>query len=275
MIGPSLPDLWRAETVKLFSRLSARAGLVLAMLIGIAGPLFMRLASGSQVTVNGQNVAETMDLSMVAGLDWSLWFRNAYLMRVVIVLLVAGAIASELQSRSLREDLLRAVPRWKILVAKWLAVVAWIAASAATTWLACSLLGVVVLEWGGDWGRLASGYAATVLTDCGFAALTVLIAILVRRVGATIVIAVLTEALNLFLTFALFVLQQASLAFDLPAVATSIVAARPWLPPSAFTAYGGYLEGTDWQWESFVALALITAASLALAAWRFERMDVH
>ncbi|MBW2257643.1 MAG: hypothetical protein JRI25_24020, partial [Deltaproteobacteria bacterium] len=52
------------------------------------------------------------------------------------------------------------------------------------------------------------------------------------------------------------------------------VALQPWLPSSAFGVWSGYAARTDWDWRSFVSLAVLTVTCVVLSERVFNRLDV-
>mgnify|MGYP005620230051 CR=1 FL=1 len=56
---------------------------------------------------------------------------------------VALSVAGEYRSRTVREDLIRPVPRWVVPVSKWLAAITWVFASLLVAWVFGGLLSCV------------------------------------------------------------------------------------------------------------------------------------
>lgn len=275
MTGTHFLALWRAETTKLFSRLTAKAGLAVAALIGIGGPLLLWMTAGMGITMNGQDIAASLTQDGAAGVDWGLWLRNNLLLvRVFVMILGALAVAGEFRARTLREDLLRPVPRWAVPLAKWAALITWIAAALVVGWVFSGLLSVIVFGFEGDWSRVALGYAVTLLADAGFTTLVLLIAVASRSVSGTVIGVVLYVILDTVAWWGLRALAFVGGLLELPQVLQRVVELRPWFPSSAFGVWNGYAEATPWQWQSFVALGVITVTCIAVTEWLFHRIDV-
>lgn len=273
--------VWHAETVKLFSRTTARLGLVLLVILGAAPPL---LVLAGKVAVwaagiedfNGVPVGDTFDLPAPVAMAWALKLRNFFVVKAFLIMIGAQVFASEYQSHTLREDLLRPVPRWAVLLAKWLAMVSWVGATAMLAWLLATLLGGVLYGFEGDMQSPVLGFFASILADAGFAALVLAIAVLTRSVVLTIGGVFLFEIMDYALDWGLWLLQQASMIPHEYARTAAEVAgeAYPWMPFSAFGAWRGYAAGEPWVWQAFVSLGVITVVALALAQVVFRRLDV-
>lgn len=268
-------EIWRAEIAKLFSRTSARAGLVLAALVAIAGPLFLFMASRADIQMNGQSVSSGLELSGAMGLQWALELRNnSQILRALILMLVALSVAGEYRARTIREDLIRPVPRWAVPLSKWLAVDVWILASLVVAWVFGGLLSTIAFGAGGTWSQPLLGYGATFLTDAGFAALVLMIAVLSRSVAGTIAGVFVYLILDTVLGWALWLVSKASGFIHLSQPLEYAVALRPWLPSSAFGAWSGYASRTDWDWRSFASLGVIMVVCLVVGERFFNRLDV-
>lgn len=274
MTATHLMAIWQAESIKLLSRLAVRFALVLSVLIGIIAPLTLFLLGKSDMVINGTPLAESLTRTAPMGAQWALELRNFFLFRVLLIMVGALAFAGEFQSRTLREDLLRPVPRWAVIFGKWTALVTFVTLCAGITWLVASGLGLVLFGFSGSWGPPALGYLATALTDAGFAALVLAIAVVLRSVAATIAGVVLFMVFDTFLGWALTLLGLIAQFADLPWVLTVAVEARPWLPSAAFGAWTGFTARADWVWQSFLALGILTALCLLLAERFFARTDV-
>jgi ABC-type transport system involved in multi-copper enzyme maturation permease subunit len=281
MSGPHFSALVVAEVRKLFSRTSARAGIVIGVLIGIGVPLVrglwrvaeLRLAAAIAADIG----AELPPLPAIEPDSWvfyALGVRNFFVLRILIIMMAALIFAAEYQSRTVREDLLRPVPRWSVLLAKWLALLAWIAVTLVATLVPASLVSIVAWGTDGDWGRLLLGYLATFAADAAFAALALAISIATRSVAGTIVGMVLFYMLDFALWVGLLAIQYLPLV-DLPEWAkTAVDKAFPWLPSSAFGVWTGASSTAPWSWEGFASLGIIGVASLVLGGWVLSRMDV-
>lgn len=268
-----LGSVARAEAVKLLSRRLVRVALVFCALVGLLGPLALRAAQAVTVEVSGAPVP-ALDPTAPLGLQWALEIRNFFFFRVFLVMATAVSFAAELRAHTLREELLHPLPRWVLLAGRLVALALFATLGAGVTWLVASVTGLLLFGGSGAWGPPAAGYLATVLTDVGFVVTVLAAAVLLRSVAATIggmiLVVVLDRFLGWSLSFAALLAQQGAL----PEGLRLAVEARPWLPSSAWGAWSGYAARADWQWESFVALAVYTALSWVVAEQVFRRMDV-
>jgi ABC-type transport system involved in multi-copper enzyme maturation permease subunit len=278
-----LGALWRAETLKLLSRSSARLGLAVAAIASALGVFALWQLSGSQMVVNGATMQSVLADSANApsALRWGLYVRNFFVVPAFVILLSAQSLAGELQARTLREELLRPVPRWAVLLAKWAAIGTWIGVTLAVAWTIGAVAGMVLLGTGGPWGEVAAGYIACFLCDLGLAAVSLCVAAFVQGVAGTVVGTFLILVLGVFAGWGLvFVAWLAGIdlvrssAGALLGVLDAVVQIEPWLPPAALRAWTGVSPAVDWVWQSFASLAAITAVAIALAERRLARLDV-
>ena len=283
MTAAHLGALWRAETIKLFSRSSARFGLAMAAVVSLGALFALHQLATSDAMVNGEPLSTLLAdaRNAPAALRWGLLVRNFFLLRAFIILLGAQSVAGELQARTLREDLLRPVPRWSVLAAKAGALGTWIAASLGVAWVIGAALGSVALGTSGPWAEVAAGYLATWACDFGFAVVVITIALAVRSVAGTVMGVVLFLILDTVLGWALGVLAWAA-GIDLvrQAVGTAawaldlVARANPWMPSSAFAAWKGVSPEVDWAWQSFAALGLLLAVCGVVAERQLARLDL-
>jgi len=267
--------LWRAETIKLLSRTSARLGLIGAIAISLLIPLILFWLSNTGMEMNGTEVKDALGADAPMALNWSLRFLHwAFILRAFIILLGTMTIAGEFSAKTLREDLLRPVPRAAILAAKWAALSTWIGLFLGITWLISSVLGLILFGTDGGWQDPALAYLVAGLCNVGFAALVLAIAVCIRSVPVTIVGVFLFLVMNTFLGWGLTVVSWISEMADVPEAVEFVIQARPWLPSSALGAWYGFAVGEPWIWQNFAALGLLTALSALVAAAVFEWIDV-
>ncbi len=278
-----LAALWRAETSKLFTRGSARAGLLIAGLLALAALVVLWRVEASGMILNGAPVGELLtETSNAPGaLRWGLLARNFFVLRAFLILVGAQSVAGELQARTLREDLLRPVPRWSVVVAKWGALATWIAASLGIAWVIGALGGSLLLGTDGPWGEVALGYVASWACDVGFATLVMAISLAVRGVAGTVMGVFLFLVLDTFLGWGLTILAWAAgidvirqSAGAMAGLLDLVVKANPWLPSSAFAAWRGVAPDAPWVWQSFVALLLVTLVAMVATERQLSRLDV-
>jgi len=268
--------MWRAEWSKLFSRTSAKVGMLLLVAFSAMPPLFMHTLSGSEVSFNGSSMDDLMSASAAKAIVWTVWANHRFaLMPAFISLLGALSFAGDYQSKTLREDLLRPVPRWSVLLVKWAAMCTWITMAALLCWLTSLGLSVALFGVEGDWTSSFYAWGTALLCDCSFAALVLCLAVLLRSVAGTIIGVVIFVVFDTVLGWALSLVAMAGDSLQAPVALELAIQARPWLPSSAFGLWSTFGAGGDPAvWQNFAALAAITVASGVLATLRFRWMDV-
>ena len=283
---PAIGALVEAELRKLASRASVRVAVLLIGLIGVLVPLGMlALQIGvRRATADSGTQAPDVDLTLSQTLDMVLRVRNFFVVRALVIWIVAESVAGEWIARTLREDLLRPVRRSAVLAAKWSAIQGFVAIAAALPALLGALLGLAFFGVSGELVPTAERFALTWLGDVGFATMVVMIAVLLRSVPGTVVGVFLYWVLDQSLGWALWALEMARGIMDTViqrygvagggSALDAIIAARPWLPSAAFNVYWDFVPGEALRWQSFAALALYTAVSYAVADRVFARLDV-
>ena len=275
MISPAhLFALWQAETNKLLSRMSARAGLIVAVCIGLFFPALLYWLVNSGMLVNGADVSDSLSADAPRAIFWSLNVRNFFILRAFIIMLGALSLAGEYRTRTLREDLLRPIPRWSLLLAKWCALSTWIVLTLGLTWIMSSVVSLLLFGTAGVWKEPALAYLVTGLCDIGFAALVLAMAVIIRSIAATIIGVFLFLVFDTFLGWGLSLLSWIGDMMELPWVLELAVQARPWLPSSAFGVWYGFADGGSWVWQNFASLGAVAALSVLVATVVFERIDL-
>jgi ABC-type transport system involved in multi-copper enzyme maturation permease subunit len=280
MSGAHFAAILRVEVIKLFRHPGGRIGLVLAFLLGIAGPLAMLWVGSSNAVVNGAPVGETLTYTTPQGIVWSLRMRNfSHIMRLFAVALAAITMAGELTSRTLREALLRPVPRWAIPVAKFAALTSYVLVTGAVTWIASTAVGLVLLDSGDGWGSAAEVLAYSLVGDLTVVAVALLVAVITRSVAGSIVLVVILSVANWFSRMAMALIENVFLQTQQDGVVEFIGLLRPWSPTYAvdgwFNQSVPYLSlGSDW-YPPLVTAAFMVAACVGLTAVRLSRIDVH
>ncbi len=268
-----------AETRKLFSRTSARIGLSIAAVIGVGVPLLRGIWRMIEVRLAiSADLVPAEVLGEIDASDWVFWslaVRNFWIFRVILIVVGALVFAGEYQSRTLREDMLRPVPRWSVLLSKWLALTIWVGATIAITFVCSSLLGIIA--WGPSgaaWGDVALGYLSTLATDAGFAALILCVAVATRSVPGTIAGVVVFYFLEFSIWIGLWVLQMAPIQGIPPQAKDVAENAVKWLPSAAFGVWTGAYTSVPWSWQGFTSLGILTLLSLVIAERLLARLDV-
>ncbi len=266
--------LWRVETRKLLSRTLGRFGLVVAVLLGLVGPLWLRLAQGSGGEFNGTPVTEMFQMTGADAVLWALTFRNLMVMRLFLVGLVAVAVAGEYNTRTLRDDLVQPVPRWAVVLAKWASQSTWLAIGGALSWLTAMVLGCILFGTGGPWLDAAKAWGVTLLCDTGFAAVALAVAFALRSSIGTLIGMVVFMAVDKTVGLFLWAIETFGRATELPWAMELAIQARPWLPSSAFGVWAAWNGGDPWAWQNFAALAVLSGLGIGISSALLSRMDV-
>ncbi len=282
MTPDRLLGLVTAEFLKLQSRTTARAGWVALALLGLVVPLFLAFLGSSGVTVNGGDLGANLDLSAANGARWALIVRNFYVAQAFLIVLGALSVAGELQARTLREDLVRPVPRWAVLGAKWVALSLWSAIALAMQWGVAVLVGLVLLDLQGEaeFVDVLLGYVASWVADTGFLTAVLLISAAARSVAATIAGMFLFLILERFVGWGLWMVRGIRVGMppewgeQIPWFVDILLDASPWLPSSAWNVWKELVDGVDPSWQGWASLGILTLLAAALAERIFARVDV-
>jgi len=282
MSGRQLVQWTRAEALKLMSRRAARLGLIVSAMLGLVGPLLVLAANGMEMNVNESSLVDWLGLRLepTEGQLAALRLRNALPLPLFVMWLSASSFAGEYRNHTLREDLLRPVPRTAVLSAKWFALVLWVALSVAACWLTSAVLGTCLFGLEGQWTTLSLGYLATIASEATLAALALCVAVFLRSVPATLVGLFLGWAISVVTGWALGIANAVlsssmseNLGVDEPTI-WLLQTAHRWLPSQALWAWGGCRENIPWLWEHFASMACTLAVCALLSARRFGRTDV-
>lgn len=315
-------NIYLAETERLFRRATAIAGLILSAVFGLLGPTIIAVINVAVIAGARTYVAEQSggdpDLAIEGSpefLTWdaavymTYWMRNFMFLPILIFLLGGLSMASEFVARTTREDVLRPVPRYGLLLSKWLALFTWILAATALAAGLSALGGMVVAGgvqadpeawalvegqtgwawftaaihawWLGFSGPLAQ-IGVTILTDLGFATLALAFAVLTRSVAATVAGLVMVFTIQVAVSFgfmvATFELTRNMLGSQVPWIEPDTLSTAfewidmlsKWQPPFVI----GMCSLSEVYWQSFVTLGVLTLGSLVIGLLRFESMDV-
>jgi ABC-2 type transport system permease protein len=275
MIPAQLGRMVGAEVRKTFTRSSGIAALILAVFLGVVSVLAMWRVSSMGAdgpSLNGTPVSQMVELTGVKAAGWALTARNFFVLPLLLLLATAGSVAGELGDRTLREVVVRPVPRWSILAAKLVALAGLSAATLALT--AFPALGLGLAIFGGtpvdapvgtaDVLDVIGGYGASFLSDVGLLAIATFVSLMVRSVGGVVV----TLTLALMADLALRGVLTLAANFGV----TQAETLRPWTLGNALGCWEGWDGGYDPA--RFVALAGFTAAAALASVARFHRMDV-
>lgn len=263
----------RVETWKTVTRGSGLACLVLSVVVPLAAlAVLWELLHAEALTVNGSPIASQLSGNAVEAAGWALRARNFFVIPLMLVLATALGISGERADRTLREVLVRPIPRWAALAARVLSV----SALAGISLLLSALVGVggAFLLFGmadvpvaamdqPSLLRLGLGFASTFLSDVGLICLTAAIAAFFESVGGVVVALIFTLLADLTLRLALGGLAFLGLE--------QAKALEPWTLGNALGAWEGWSDG--FSPARFLSLGVVIVAGVAASAARFARMD--
>ncbi|MBN1336985.1 MAG: ABC transporter permease [Deltaproteobacteria bacterium] len=266
MTGPHLLRIYVAECRKTLGRGSGWTALGVAAGVGLLSVLVLAAGRhlGSQAVVNGATLPEVIRFTGPTALSWALHARNFYVLPLVLLWATGASFAGEIADHTLREALVRPVPRAVVLAAKVLALATLSAASLIVTATVAGAAGAALFGLEGTWGTVLAGFAASWLTDLGLIGLGVLASLWFRSVAGAVVGVVLMLMADLAARLALKLV--AALGFE---TAGTLVR---WMPGEALAAWEGYADG--WVGAAFVGLLVLLGGTLGLAFLRLRRLDL-
>jgi ABC-type transport system involved in multi-copper enzyme maturation permease subunit len=278
-----------AELDKLGRRATTWIGLLISLLAGFWGPFVVFMAkSASARPVDAPppspfSPAQPV-FDYVASTSVAFFSRGFLFFPLVLFTLCALVFAGEHARKTLREDLLRPVPRAQILITKWLVICIWVLACVAITGVLSTLGGLIIFGTEGEWTNMLTIVARYALAEIAYAALALLIAVLTRSVagtlGSLIVLYFGQIGLGMIISFGVNLPKETAMgqvpgvpewAWDYLIWAAEFI--EPWQPP-AIVQLCCCLEPDPLTWQNTLSLAVVTAGSLLLAIWRFQKMDV-
>lgn len=257
-----------AEIRKLLSRPVARFGLVFSVLLGAFGPFVVLSLSNIPMRVGSEPVQ--VDYCVANGLDWALAVRHwSWSAQLLIVVLAAVSYAGELQSHTLREDLVRPVDRWLVLLAKWGSLSAWSMLSLLLQFATGGLVGLVLLGAQGKqtMAHVISAYAVSLPVELSFAAVALAAAVVLRTVPGTVVAMVLFVVFERGFTW----MSMAARSFFFESGNLSYVY---FTPTSAWSVWSEMISGAPPSWQPWLALLVWTVLAISVALVSFARTDV-
>lgn len=274
MIPTHFPWMIWAELRKLYSRGTGIGALVIAALVGVGAVAVMYQAGHNDTAqINGASLAQIVKLNAIECSGWALTARNFFVLPLFLLLAAASSVAGEIGERTLREDLVRPIPRWSALAARMIAAASLAAVTLLVTGALSFLPGLVLFGLPApgavpvDYptvGQLALGYLASFASDVGLIAIAVLLSLIVRSVGGVVVTLVLVLMADWALRGLLYVLNMASVAFA--------AKLQPWTLGNALGCWQGW--SSEFEPMRFVALAVVTVVATSAAMARLSKMDV-
>jgi ABC-type transport system involved in multi-copper enzyme maturation permease subunit len=263
---------WRMVAAELRKLLSRPSGVVMLVISALLPILVFALAKaveggGASVSANGQPVTSLFSLEGPKLLGYMLTARNFFVLPLFLVMVSAQLVAEERANFTLRALLALPNARWKVLLAKYAALLTLAAISIAGSLGIGGPLCFVFVEGPRElaaWQGVAFGWVASLASDAGLIALTLLISTFSSSVAGVLVGVILGLMADLAIRGLLQIAEMLKL------FPTSQVAGL--MPGRALAAWEGYADGWD-PW-AFLGLALLTLGCLALATFRFQREDV-
>lgn len=255
-----------AETRKTFGRGSGWFALVIAALVPLlalgAMSLAMKMQDGAQI--NGASIDQLIKFTAPTVLAWALSARNFYVLPLVILWSAGASVAGEIQDQTIREILVRPVPRIMMLFAKLISLVLLSLTTLIVTFFLASVGGVALYGTEGEWSPVFMGYLVSWLADIGLISMGLLVSTISRSVAGTVI--GVTLFLMVDLGTRLLLKLAGVIGFE---KADTII---KWFPGEALGVWEGYTE--TWSGFSFAALGVLVAVCLSLTWVRFRKMDI-
>lgn len=271
-----LPAMIRVELLKVFTQWSGIGAVLMAGLVPLAtlGVLYIFGGSSVSSTVQGQAVTSMIHFDVVGATGWALYARNFIILPLMLILATGASVAGEQADRTLRELVVRPVPRWSILVAKqvslWaLSVVTLVVTMAVSVGLGWIIFGApsvdpAVAEGEESLIRVLLAFAVCFFSDVALIALATAFSTVVRSVGGVVV----SLALVLLTDRALWAFLSLLEFFKVE-----------WAPTAVqFTLVSVLGAWSHWA-DAYVPIQFVECFALVAAAWalsiaRFARTDV-
>ena len=249
-----------AELKKILTRFSGWAGIALSMVIPllvVAALLWVRSQTTGEdgMMVNNNPVSQMVKFEVFTVLDWSLSVRNFLVLPLMLLMIMAQLVAGEWKERTLRSLLVRPVPRWSVLLAKFLAVQIYSALCLLLTWVLAFAPAIALFDFELEIADVSLGFLASWGTDTGFIAVGMLVSTIFPSVVGVVVGTAMAWGFELAIRGGL----KAASFFGVTEADTIL----PWMPGNALDAWQGF--GTGWDERAFGGLAILVALSAALA----------
>ncbi len=200
----------RVELLKVFSRFSGWATLLMAIFVPLVTLGFLHLINGSATTstVQGHTSMGLNSFDLVSAMKWCMRSRNVLLLPLLLTLATALSVSGERSERTLRELLVRPVPRWSVLAAKQLAL--WALSATSIVVSLATTLAVGYWLFGGpamdqsvadpdeSLNRAILGFLLCFVSDVALIGLATALATFVSSVGGVVIALAFTLILDLF-----------------------------------------------------------------------------
>lgn len=266
MIPRQLPAMVRAEIQAVFGRWSGRVALVAALAIGILSVVALVYADqmADHLQANGTPAASMLVTDWQTTAAWALTARNFFVLPLFLVLGSAATISGELRDNTLRELLVRPVPRWSIVLAKILALWTLSLSTLVITATTSIAGGAALFARDLPMMPVLQGYAMTWVCDLGLITMAVMVAAFMTSVGGVVV------SLALYLMADWLVRGALRLAGNFGVDWAPTV--RDVLPGTALELWGDWDAG--FATTKVLTLVALIVISGGVATVRVQRMDV-
>ena len=257
--------LWM-ELVTVFKRRTGIAVLVVALLVPIAvlGAIALIKARTVGLTVQNTPAEQLMQFTAAEAAGWALRGRNFFVLPLFLLLATGEAFAAEREDRTLRELLVRPVPRWSVLAVKFLALFALALVSLGLSLIPSIVGGFAISQDPGPVWDLLLGYLASAASDAGLISLGLLAGTFVRGAGGVVVSVIALLMLDMGARGLLWIMGKAGLTW-----ADQVSGL---LPGASLAAWEGWTSG--WAWQPFAGLAVLLGVCLGATLLRLQRADV-
>jgi ABC-type transport system involved in multi-copper enzyme maturation permease subunit len=186
---------WRMVAAELRKLLSRPSGVVMLVISALLPILVFALAKaveggGASVSANGQPVTSLFSLEGPKLLGYMLTARNFFVLPLFLVMVSAQLVAEERANFTLRALLALPNARWKVLLAKYTALLTLAAISIAGSLGIGGPLCFVFVEGPRElvaWQGVALGWVASLPSDAGLIALTLLVSTFSSSVAGVLV----------------------------------------------------------------------------------------
>ena len=264
---PQMFAMIKAEVAAVFGRWSGRGALALALVVGLlaVGGLEGASRAAENVQANGSPAASFLKIDWSTCVAWGLQARNFFILPLLIVLSGASSLSGELKENTLREVLVRPVPRWSIVFAKVCALALLSLCTLVITATTAVAGGAAIFPTEGTISGQLAGFAMSWLSDLGLITMTLLVASFSRSVGGVVVGLALYLGIDWGLGALLGFLGNFGVEWA-PVV-------QDFLPGTALKAWADW-EGLAFEPKRVGALLGWTALTWVLATIRVQKMDV-
>lgn len=253
-----LTTLIKKESTELFRSGKAAVLFVVFVIFGILNPALAKLTPW-MLNLMSETLAESGvtigPVTVDAMTAWTQYFKNLFMEYVLVLALLCGTLTAECQSGALVPLLVKGLPRWKVIAAKFLLLLA--------CWSVC-----YYLTFGVTFGYSAYFWDNSIAQHLGFAAFCAYL------LGVWLLSLVLL--FSAFLKSGISVLLATGVVYGASYALGAFPALAPYLPArldAAFSLLGGALAPGDFT-ISIAVTAALSALALILAVAGFQRKQL-